>query len=117
MLASGTSEAYSHLFRALCDPGDRVLVPAPGYPLLAPLAALDGVELASYPLVFDCRWRPDLAALLLLVTGGIAWEALQRLADPVEVAGQTVAWVALVGIVVNGSSALLFARHRHDVVD
>jgi cobalt-zinc-cadmium efflux system protein len=55
------------------------------------------------------------AALLLLVTGGIAWEALQRLADPVEVAGQTVAWVALVGIVVNGASAVLFARHRHDV--
>jgi cobalt-zinc-cadmium efflux system protein len=55
------------------------------------------------------------AALLLLVTGGIAWEAVQRLADPVEVAGKTVVWVALLGIVINGASAMLFAGHRHDV--
>lgn len=54
------------------------------------------------------------AALLLVVTGGIAWEAVQRLADPVETAGATVAWVALLGIVVNGASAMLFVRHRHE---
>src|SRR4051812_27000692 len=55
------------------------------------------------------------AALLLLVTGGIAWEAVQRLADPGDGAGATVAGGAAVGIVVNGASAMLFARHRHDV--
>jgi cobalt-zinc-cadmium efflux system protein len=55
------------------------------------------------------------AALLLVVTGGIAWEAIQRLADPVEVSAGTVIWVALVGIVVNGTSAMFFARHRHDI--
>jgi cobalt-zinc-cadmium efflux system protein len=56
------------------------------------------------------------AALLLVVTGGIAWEAIGRLASPSPVAGQTVIWVALVGIVVNGTSAMLFARNRqHDV--
>jgi cobalt-zinc-cadmium efflux system protein len=54
------------------------------------------------------------AALLLVVTGGIAWEAIQRLAEPADVSGQTVVWVALVGIIVNGTSALFFARHRHD---
>src|SRR5262249_22621776 len=32
LLTSGTSEAYSFLFRLLCNPGDEVLVPAPGYP-------------------------------------------------------------------------------------
>ena len=63
VLCSGTSEAYSHLFRMLCDPGDRVLVPAPGYPLFGPLAALDAIELARYPLVSGERWRPDLKAL------------------------------------------------------
>jgi alanine-synthesizing transaminase len=63
VLTSGTSEAYSHLFRVLCDPGDQVLVPSPGYPLLGPLAALDAVELAPYPLVLADRWRPDLPAL------------------------------------------------------
>src|SRR3977135_2282775 len=56
------------------------------------------------------------AALLLVVTGGIAWEAVNRLAAPKPVAGKTVIWVALVGILVNGASAMLFARdRRHDV--
>ncbi|TMH49488.1 MAG: cation transporter, partial [Betaproteobacteria bacterium] len=52
------------------------------------------------------------AALLLVVTGGIAWEAINRLASPAPVAGETVIWVALVGILINGASAMLFARDR-----
>ncbi len=56
------------------------------------------------------------AALLFVVTGGIAWEAINRLWMPASVAGQTVIWVALAGILVNGASAMLFARdRRHDV--
>ena len=56
------------------------------------------------------------AALLLVVTGGIAWEAINRLTAPAPVAGVTVIWVALAGILINGTSALLFARgRRHDV--
>src|SRR2546421_5269948 len=52
------------------------------------------------------------AALLFVVTGGIAWEAINRLAAPMPVAGETVIWVALVGILINGASAMLFARDR-----
>ena len=52
------------------------------------------------------------AIILLVVTGGIAWEALWRLSHPVAVAGGTVAWVAGIGIVVNGATALLFAGGR-----
>jgi cobalt-zinc-cadmium efflux system protein len=52
------------------------------------------------------------AALLLVVTGGLAWEAIQRLAAPGAVAGQTLIWVALAGIAVNAASAMLFARDR-----
>jgi cobalt-zinc-cadmium efflux system protein len=52
------------------------------------------------------------AAILLVVTGGIAWEAVGRLSQPVPVAGGVVAWVAAVGILVNGGTALLFARGR-----
>jgi cobalt-zinc-cadmium efflux system protein len=56
------------------------------------------------------------AIILLVVTGGIAWEALWRLSHPMPVAGGTVAWVAAIGIVVNGATALLFARGReHDL--
>ncbi|HKS89309.1 MAG TPA: cation diffusion facilitator family transporter [Stellaceae bacterium] len=52
------------------------------------------------------------AAILLVVTGGIAWEAVLRLGRPVPVAGGLVAAIAAVGIVVNGGTALLFARGR-----
>ena len=52
------------------------------------------------------------ALILLVVTGGIAWEALWRLSHPVAVAGGLVALVAAIGIAVNGATALLFARGR-----
>lgn len=54
--------------------------------------------------------------LLMLVVGGIAVEAMQRLLNPVPVATLTVIWVALGGIVVNTATALLFLRGReHDL--
>ena len=49
------------------------------------------------------------AIILLVVTGGIAWEALWRLGHPVPVASTMVIWVATAGILVNGLTALLFA--------
>lgn len=52
------------------------------------------------------------AIILLVITGGIAWEALWRLSHPIAVAGGIIAWVAAVGILVNGATALLFARDR-----
>jgi len=54
------------------------------------------------------------AVILLVVTGGIAWESLWRLWHPVPVAGVTIAWVAAIGILVNGGTALLFAAGRRD---
>jgi len=56
------------------------------------------------------------AMLLMLVVGGIAVEAVQRLMNPVPVATATVIWVALCGIAVNGVTALFFLRDReHDL--
>jgi aspartate/methionine/tyrosine aminotransferase len=63
VLTSGTSESYAHLFRLLADPGDRVLVPAPSYPLFEPLAALEGVTLRSYRVAWDGDWHLDLGSL------------------------------------------------------
>jgi aspartate/methionine/tyrosine aminotransferase len=62
-LTCSTSEAYSLAFRLLCDPGDRVLVPRPSYPLLEHLARADGVELSPYRLAYDGAWHVDLADL------------------------------------------------------
>jgi alanine-synthesizing transaminase len=62
-ITASTSEAYSALFKLLCDPGDEVLVPRPSYPLLAWLAAFEHVTLRSYPLVYAGEWHVDLRAL------------------------------------------------------
>ncbi|HVN38589.1 MAG TPA: pyridoxal phosphate-dependent aminotransferase [Myxococcota bacterium] len=51
LLTAGTSEGYAHLFRLLADPGERVLVPHPGYPLFDLLTGLEGVESHGYALV------------------------------------------------------------------
>ena len=59
VLTTSTSEAYSFLFRLLCDPGDEVLVPQPGYPLFDFLAGLDDVRLKAAPLVYDYVWQID----------------------------------------------------------
>lgn len=50
VLSASTSEAYGWLFKLLCDPGDSVLVPAPGYPLVDVLARLEGVHARPYRL-------------------------------------------------------------------
>lgn len=69
VLTASTSEAYALLLKLLCDPGDEVLVPAPGYPLHEVLARLEGVRLARYPLRYDGTWHLDLPALRAAVTG------------------------------------------------
>jgi aspartate/methionine/tyrosine aminotransferase len=63
LLASGTSEAYSHIFRLLCEAGDEILVPAPSYPLFEFLADLADICLVPYPLLYDHGWQIDLASL------------------------------------------------------
>ena len=63
LLTTSTSEAYGYLFRLLCDGGDEVLVPQPGYPLFDFLAGLEEVQLRSYPLFEDFGWWIDFAAL------------------------------------------------------
>src|SRR5215472_13435570 len=52
------------------------------------------------------------AIILLVVTGGIAWEAVWRIRHPEPVASGVIIWVAAVGILVNGVTALLFASGR-----
>ena len=68
-LTTGTSEAYSFLFRLLCNPGDQVLIPRPSYPLFDFLADIQDVKLAPYPLQYDHGWHIDFAALEALITG------------------------------------------------
>jgi len=68
LLASGTSEAYTHIFRLLCEAGDEILVPAPSYPLFEFLADLADIRLVPYPLLYDHGWQIDFASLRAALT-------------------------------------------------
>ena len=59
VITASTSEAYSLLFKLLCNPGDQVLVPRPSYPLFEHLTRLDAVEAVAYDLEYDGGWRTD----------------------------------------------------------
>ncbi len=62
-LTSSTSEAYSLLFKLLCDPGDTIVVPTPSYPLFDQLSRLDGLETCPLPLDPEDDWRPAFGAI------------------------------------------------------
>src|SRR5450755_1401293 len=67
-LDTSTSEAYSFLFRMLCNPGDELLIPQPGYPLFSLLAGIQDVSLVRYPLVYDYGWQIDFHSLQQAIT-------------------------------------------------
>ena len=52
------------------------------------------------------------AIILLVAIGGIGWEAIRRLNNPSHVAGVTIIWVAAIGVIINGVTALLFMSGR-----
>jgi alanine-synthesizing transaminase len=68
ILTASTSEAYSFIFRLLCNPGDELLIPTPGYPLFDFLADVNDVKLTRYPLFYDHGWHIDVHTLKQAVT-------------------------------------------------
>jgi alanine-synthesizing transaminase len=68
ILTTSTSEAYSYIFRLLCNPGDEILVPKPSYPLFEFLADLADVKLIPYPLLYDHGWQIDFDSLYKAAT-------------------------------------------------
>ena len=60
---NGLQEGIGHLGLALCDPGDVVLLPDPGYPIFETGAYLGGAAPYFYPLLRANRFLPDLSAV------------------------------------------------------
>ena len=63
ILTTGTSEAYSFLFRLLCEPGDEVLIAHSSYPLFDFLATIQDVKLRPFQIVYDHGWQIDFHSL------------------------------------------------------
>ncbi|PYP91569.1 MAG: pyridoxal phosphate-dependent aminotransferase [Candidatus Angelobacter sp. Gp1-AA117] len=68
ILTTSTSEAYSYVFRLLCNPGDELLIPTPSYPLFDFLADIQDVKLKRYPLIYDHGWQIDFHGLQQAMT-------------------------------------------------
>ena len=96
VLSASSSEAYTWLFKLLCNPGEGVLVPEPSYPLFEHLTRLEAVRSVPYCLRYHGRWEidfdsivaapPDTRALLLVSpnnpTGSyVSREEASRLAE------------------------------------
>jgi alanine-synthesizing transaminase len=68
LLTTSTSEAYSYVFRLLCNPQDEILVPKPSYPLFDFLGNLQDVALIPYPLEYAHGWFVDFHSLIRAIT-------------------------------------------------
>lgn len=55
----GSKEGILHVTLALCNPGDKVLVPNPGYPTYTSLSKILGQEIVNYDLLEENGWQPD----------------------------------------------------------
>ena len=55
----GSKEGILHVTLALVNPGDKVLVPNPGYPTYTSLSKILGAKIVNYDLLEDNGWQPD----------------------------------------------------------
>ncbi len=55
----GSKEGILHVTLALCNPGDKVLIPNPGYPTYTALNRLLGTKIVNYDLLEENGWQPD----------------------------------------------------------
>ena len=95
LLTASTSEAYGMLFKLLCDPGDRVAMPVPTYPLLQHLAELESLQPQTVPMTYAGRWRLDLAALAAVCASGCRLLALVSPSSPTGAALLPEDWAAI----------------------
>ncbi|MDE5918393.1 MAG: aminotransferase class I/II-fold pyridoxal phosphate-dependent enzyme [Duncaniella sp.] len=59
----GSKEGVTHISLAFLNPGDKVLVPNPGYPTYSSISRMAGGEVVYYDLLEDNDWQPDFEAL------------------------------------------------------
>lgn len=67
----GSKEGILHITLSLCNPGDKVLVPNPGYPTYTSLSKILGQEIVNYDLREDNGWQPDFEQLEAMDLTGV----------------------------------------------
>ena len=67
----GSKEGVNHITMAFVNPGDKVLIPDPGYPTYSSISRMAGAEVITYDLTEDNGWQPDFDALERLDLSGV----------------------------------------------
>lgn len=67
----GSKEGILHTTMAFVNPGDKVLVPNPGYPTYSSVSKLAGAEIIHYDLTYENHWQPDFEAMEKLDLSGV----------------------------------------------
>lgn len=67
----GSKEGILHTTLAFANPGEKVLVPNPGYPTYTSLSKLLGCEIVNYDLTPENGWQPDFEALEQMDLSGV----------------------------------------------
>ena len=101
----GSKEGILHITLAFCNPGDKVLVPNPGYPTYTSLSKILGQEIVNYSLREDKGWQPD-------------WEQLEKM----DLNGVRLMWTNYPNMPTGGNAMMetyiklvRFAK-KHDIV-
>ncbi|TPE39573.1 pyridoxal phosphate-dependent aminotransferase [Pontibacter mangrovi] len=93
---AGSKEGIFHVSMAFLNPGDRVLVPNPGYPAYAAAARLAGAEAVTYTLEEATDWLPQRAELEQLVAQGrvkMIWINYPHMPTGTAATADTLAWL------------------------
>ena len=67
----GSKEGVTHISLAFINPGDKVLIPDPGYPTYSSISRMAGAEVITYDLTEENGWQPDFDALERLDLTGV----------------------------------------------
>ena len=67
----GSKEGILHITLAFVNPGDKVLVPNPGYPTYSSVSRLAEAEIIAYDLTEESGWEPDFDALEAMDLEGV----------------------------------------------
>ena len=101
----GSKEGVTHISLAFLNPGDKVLVPNPGYPTYTSISRMVGAEPVYYDLTEENGWQPDFEALEKMPLEGVKLMWMNYPHMPTGARARRVTF----------EKAVAFAR-RHDIV-
>lgn len=112
----GSQEGMAHLALALCDPGDIVLVPNPGYPIFSIGPMIGGCEIVGYPLYEENQFLPKLEDIDKEVARKAKFMVVSYPANPVSVTAPDCFYEELIAFAKENNIMILHDNAYSDIV-